>query len=251
MKIITYCLDETITPIEHICIKSWLNNGYEVDLYTYSKNPTDLKVNIKNAEKLIKIEEINKILIKMSKKFFFKIKLMYILGGIVIDPDVYCIKYYNFEEESLVSCSPTPNYLDSYPDFSIMKFPKRCKEIQYIVHHFFMLYNDVINGYNTLFNINMILMKLVNKVFILNKKEWKFSNSCYEEHWKLQLKLPINIEKLKNFEGGKKDYIVDIKDLTYFVKIWQDWYIQYIPNFDIVNYKESLLAKLLREKSSK
>lgn len=246
MKVITYSLDEKLSKIETLCVKSWINNGYEVDIYTYSKNLTNLKVNIKNAEKLIKLEEMEKIIIPIIKKFFFKIKLGYLLGGVIIDPDVYCLKFYDFKEESIVSCTPSPNYLESFPDLSLFKFPKRSKELQYIVHHFFMLYNDVINGYNTEHNICEILVKLINKVFKLNKMNWKYTHSCNEDHWKLQLGIPFDITKLRSFGDGIKDYILDPKDLHYFLKVWQEDINYNIKNFDLKNYPQSILGKVLR-----
>ena len=87
MKIITYSLKDKLTFIEESCLKSWIKNDYEVDLYCYSKTPTSLKINIKNAEKLIKKEEIDKIKLEIFQKFFFKIKISYLIGGVIIDPD--------------------------------------------------------------------------------------------------------------------------------------------------------------------
>ncbi len=246
MKLITYSLKDKLTFIEESCIKSWIKNGYEVDIYCYCKNPTNLKINIKNAEKLIKKEEIDKIKLEIFQKFFFKIKINYLIGGIIIDPDVFCIKKYDFKENTLVSSSPSPNYLESKPDFCIFKFPKRSKEIHYIVHHFFMVYHDTVNGYNTSHTISDLLIRLVNKVFKLNKKDWKFSNSCNEEHWKLQLNIYLDITRLRSFSGGNKDYIEDEKNLGNFLKIWQDDILLNIPNFDIKNYKNSILEKILR-----
>ena len=236
MKLITYSLNNNLSKIELFCIKSWINQGYEVDLYTYSKNKYDLKINIKNPEKIIKKEDMDKIFIKKFKNFFFKIKLIYILGGIIIDPDIYCNKFYDFQDETLVSTNPDLNYSSSIVDLSIMKFPKKSKEMHYIVNHFFMLYNDFKNGYNTTFQINNILCKLLNNVFNLNKKEWNFCHSCNEEHWRSQLDIP--------FESENKSYLVDPKNLGNFCKIWEEKIIDSIPNFDINKFKKGLLGKL-------
>jgi len=246
MKLITYSLDDDLTKIELFCINSWIKNGYEVDLYHYSLKKVNLKINLKNAEKLIKKEDTDKVSDPIYKKMFFKLKIGYIVGGLVIDPDIYCNKFYPFKEESFVSCSPDPKYINSIIDFSIFKFPKRCKEMHYIVNHFFMLYNDVVSGYNTTNDIKFLLGKLLNKVFKVDKKDWKFCHSCCEEHWRIQLGIPFDLNKLRSFQGGNEDYIYEIDKLGYFCKIWQDEIIKNIPNFDITKFKKGFLGKLPR-----
>lgn len=246
MKLITYSLDNQLTNIEIFCINSWVKNGYEVDLYNYSLKNIDLKVNFKNAEKLIKKEDTDKVSHPIYKKLFFKLKIGYIVGGLIIDPDIYCNKFYKFNDESFVSCSPDPKYLNSIIDFSIFKFQKKCKEMHYIINHFFMLYHDVINGYNKSYDIKFLLGKLLNKVFKTNKKDWKFCHSCNEEHWKTQLGIPIDLNKLRSFQGGTPDFINDINKIGYFCKIWQDEIIKNFPDFDINKCNNGFLANLPR-----
>jgi len=248
MLLITYSINE-LNMIEYNCVKSWIDNGYTVDLYTYSKK-NDLKVNIKNAEKYIRYEELEKIEDPIYRKFFFKIKLAYIIGGLVLDPDIYCNKFYNFNEKTFVSYSPTINYLESYPDFCILKFPKKSKELHYMVNHFFMLYNDFIKGYNTKYRIDDILIKLIDKMFKLSKLDWKNFHSCNVEHWRTQLGLPINIEKNKSFEGGIKGFITNEKKLGYFTKLWQEKFFL-VEELGLSNCKDSLLLNLMREKTFK
>lgn len=235
MKLITYCLNENLSKIEIFCISSWIKNGYEVDLYHYSLKKNDLKINLKNAEKLIKKEDTDKVSHPIHKKLFFKLKLGYVIGGLLLDPDIYCNKFYQFKEEAFVTCSP-----NTLIDFSIFKFPKRCKEMHYIVNHFFMLYNDFMNDYNTKYDIKFLLGKLLNKVFVVEKKDWKFCHSCNEEDWRIQLGIPFK------YPPEKDDYIDEISKLGFFCKIWQDEIIKNIPNFDIYKFKKGFLGKLPR-----
>lgn len=237
MKIITYSLEERLNIFQKKSIQSLINNGYDVDLYTYNKNVTNLKVNIKNPEKIIKFIDIEKIIPPKIKNFYFKIKLSYHLGGIIIDPDVFCLKFYNFPENILISSSPDNQYLNTIPDYSIIKLPKKSKIMHCMVHHFFMLYNDFILEYNLEDNIPEILMNLIDKTFHVELKEWKFSNSCNSEDWKSQLGIHKNISE---------NIITDINELQYFVKIWDENILCNLDINELNLQKNCLLGKLLR-----
>jgi hypothetical protein len=213
MKLITYSLNDNLNDIQISCIKSWIKNKYQIDLYSYSPLNINLKINVINPEKIIKKKYIDKISVQSFKRYIFKITLLYKIGGLLIDPDVYCLKNYNFNEKIFISFSPTSDYKDSFPDFSIIKLPKKYPILKYIINNFEYLYNDYVNGYNENLDICQIINKVINKVYKINKIDWKLTHSCYEEHWQTQVN-----KKLDNING----YTTLKKDLQYFLKIWSE-----------------------------
>lgn len=229
MKLITYSLNDSLNNIEIYCIKSWIKNNYEVDIYSYNLSINNLKINIINPDKFIEKTYIDNINNESYKKYIFKIKLIYKLGGIILDPDVYCLKKFNFDNhKKFISFSPTNDYNESFPDFSIIKLPKKYPIIKYIINNFDYLYYDYINKYNQNFNICLIINKIINKVYKIDINNWKLTHSCNEEHWETQLN-----KKFDNING----YLFFKKDLQYFCKIWSEKIIFPLP-------KKSLLAKI-------
>lgn len=216
MKIITYSISP-LTELEVLCIQSWINHGYEIDFY--SPHPTHLQVNLLNPDIICQSKTLQKINIPVYKNFFLKIKLLYHIGGIVIDPDVICLRKFDFPEKMISIVSIKNKYIY---DFAISNLPRKSFEAKYMINHFFMLYNDVINEYNTKFDITYLLYQLVTDVF----KPVKLYAST--KNWKTLL----DSKGLKNNSG-------------FFLKIYSTKIYETFPNFLIGNYPHSFLHHLL------
>ncbi len=95
-----------LSPIEILCINSYLHNGHEFHLYTYEpiKNIPE-GATIIDAGQIIPHAEMREIISKIKKHAFaifsdiFRYKLLYELGGWWSDLDAICIKYYDIDQE--------------------------------------------------------------------------------------------------------------------------------------------------------
>lgn len=92
-----------LSLIEYLCIKSFIDNGHEFHLYTYSN-----KVNgcpdgtvFKDAREIIPLSNLYKDVANTYTSFanWFRYKLLYERGGWWVDMDVVCLKNFDFMED--------------------------------------------------------------------------------------------------------------------------------------------------------
>ena len=95
-----------LSPIEILCIKSYIQNGHEFHLYTYEpvQNVPRGTV-IKDAGQIIPHAEMQEIISKIHKHAYaifsdiFRYRLLYKLGGWWSDLDAICIKHFDIDQE--------------------------------------------------------------------------------------------------------------------------------------------------------
>lgn len=104
MIVNSFWLGETITPLNELCIESWLKKGCSYNLYTYGKINTNLNVNILDANQVVSKKEYFTYHHGISKRTpvafsnLFRAELLYQKGGLYIDTDVMLIKPIELEE---------------------------------------------------------------------------------------------------------------------------------------------------------
>jgi len=133
-------IGESLSNVEQLCIRSFLDNGHPFILYTYS--------HIKNLPDGVTIEDANQILPantiftykegwgKGSYAGFadlFRFTLLQKKGGWWVDTDVICLKPFEFSSD-LIICSSYEGQWESCPNSCILKIPK---------DHFFV--NHILN----------------------------------------------------------------------------------------------------------
>lgn len=86
--------------IEHLCIKSFLDNGHEFHLYVYNGKVENCPVGtvFKDANEIIPEALVYKDIINRYTSFanWFRYKLLYERGGWWVDMDVICLREFNF-----------------------------------------------------------------------------------------------------------------------------------------------------------
>jgi len=245
----TYSFNEKLTNIEKLCIETWLNNNYAVEFFTYHKKVENLPENItiRNAEKVVKLNE--NIEDKNYKNLYFKLKLAYAIGGIIIEPNLLCLRHFDFPERIMATTTPDLSYLNKIADYAILKTPKGLKEINYLLHHFNLIYDDFKKGYNNKDTLVPSLDKIIECAykFQKHKKPWNFSNSCHEKHWQSQVGMKFDPKKCKSFNPESEKLIVKsilhFPKEQYFVKIYQNEIYNEFPNYKIpdkMNYNNIL-----------
>ena len=95
--------------LEKLCINSWIENGYEFNLWLYDDIEVPEGVIVKNASDIISIDEYFTYDDGVSKgtavafSNLFRSNLLYQRGGLYIDLDVLCLRPYNFDKRFVFS----------------------------------------------------------------------------------------------------------------------------------------------------
>ena len=100
---------DKLSPIEQLCMKSFLYHGHKVDLYAY----TDIKgvpsgINMYDANEIVGFEKVFKH--KGSYAAFadlFRWALLRFRGGYYCDTDVLCLKPFEFSESIVIGMEDT------------------------------------------------------------------------------------------------------------------------------------------------
>ncbi len=127
-------LQTKMTVMEHMCIQSFLNWGYEFHLYTYGEVAgVPEGATIKSAEEIIPVADIPELLKDQYQYFyagkrsalfadFFRIKLLIDQGGLWVDCDTFCINPFPTEEVEYMFCKvgeePSGYYLANSPMYA-------------------------------------------------------------------------------------------------------------------------------------
>ena len=121
----------TLSKIEQLSIKSFIDNGHEYHLYVY--NP------IKNIPKGVIIKDANEILPEneiftyesgsySAFANYFRFTLLYKKGGYWVDTDLVCIKKFQFKEPIVIASEPVKYYTRKAITSFLIKLPKGSKE---------------------------------------------------------------------------------------------------------------------------
>jgi len=113
-----------LSPYEELCIKSFLDKGFEVDLYTYDKNSAQFNdIKLKSAWDILPLEKIAKDFfeLKMFAQLadLFRYKLLASYETTWIDTDMLCLNT-NFLQEDYVFGFED----DEYVNTGILRYPK-------------------------------------------------------------------------------------------------------------------------------
>ena len=104
----TLWIGDKLTSMESVCLRSFVENGHQVHLYTYG--------HVENVPSGVDIKDGNEILSKDMIFFYkehksysgfsnyFRYKLLYEKGGYWIDTDILCVKKFDFDSP-YVFCS--------------------------------------------------------------------------------------------------------------------------------------------------
>jgi len=94
-------IGDSLSPMEQLCLASFVKNGHEVHLYTYGdvKNIPDGIV-VKDGEEILSSDMIFQY--KEHKSYsafsnYFRYKLLYDKGGFWVDTDQLCLKPFDFD----------------------------------------------------------------------------------------------------------------------------------------------------------
>lgn len=109
-------IGDKLSPIERMCINSFIKNGHEFHLYVYNSKISDNPPGtiLKDANEIIPACKIYKDEIDTYTSFanWFRYELLFQRGGWWVDMDVICLQYFNFTEDY---CFTTETIFDAGP----------------------------------------------------------------------------------------------------------------------------------------
>lgn len=126
---------KSIGLMEILTIKSWLDNGYIFELYTYNLNDRIFKkfsklfenFKLKDANEIVAFENYfsdNRGAGVAAFSDYFRFKLLYDRGGIWVDLDMICLNYTDLNQEYIFSQELDEDKNTSRITTSFLKFPK-------------------------------------------------------------------------------------------------------------------------------
>lgn len=128
-----------LSPLELLCINSYLQNGHVVELYIYNNiDNVPPGVIIKDANLIIPREEIFLISVGAHKNSYamfanyFRYKLLYEIGGWWSDLDAVCLQPYDFNQEYVFINEKTRHNSGRIAN-GIIKCPLRSDVMKYCV----------------------------------------------------------------------------------------------------------------------
>lgn len=124
----TLWVGKPLTNLEHLCLKSFIDNGHIVHLYTYDTIGNVPKgVIIKDGNEILSKDEIYTYKNGSVSAFsnLFRFTMLYKKGGYWIDADILCVKPLKYNKDYVFSSEPSSDYKTSYVTSSLLKMPKK------------------------------------------------------------------------------------------------------------------------------
>ena len=121
-------IGNSLSKMEQLCAKSFVDNGHEYHLYTYGdvKNIPE-GVIVKDGNEIVDKGEIFRYKNGSLSAFsnYFRFHLLHKKGGYWVDADVLCVKPFKFDKDIVFVSEPIgQHYQSSLPTSCIIKLPK-------------------------------------------------------------------------------------------------------------------------------
>ena len=214
-------IGSSLSKLEQLSMKSFLDNGHTYHLYTYDK--------VENIPNGVVIKDGNEILEKI--KIFrykngsisaftniFRFVLLYKKGGYWADTDLICIKKLPFNENDIVIPSePYKDYNNSTPTSSLLKLPKNHNIALQGIKILRELKKAILDG-RMGWGAGPTTIKLLVKEYTLDShvQKWDFICSCCWDDYK-----SIFYPNTKTHHKVIKK-IEDIPDNMYCLHLWNE-----------------------------
>lgn len=130
-------IGDSLSKVEQLCIKSFLDNGHDFHLYVYNDTKNlPQGTTVCNANDIIPKAEIFTIKTGWGKGSFagfadvFRLALLSKQGGWWVDMDIICLRKFDMKQD-VVICSSYEGEYGSLANNCVMKFPKCHFAIEY------------------------------------------------------------------------------------------------------------------------
>lgn len=121
----------TLSKMEVLSIKSFLDNGHEYHLYTYDlvTNVPDGAI-VKDGNEILNKNEIFRYKNGSVSAFsnLFRFTLLFKKGGYWVDTDLICLKPFKLDQDIVIVTEPDGNYKENRITSCFLKLPMKSKE---------------------------------------------------------------------------------------------------------------------------
>ena len=120
-------IGSSLSKLEQVCLKSFIDNGHEFHLYTYEDvDNIPEGIIIKDGNEILDKSEIFRYQNGSVSAFsnLFRFTLLYKKGGIWVDTDVICVKPFLFEDEIVIMSEPDKYYNENIITSCFIKLPQ-------------------------------------------------------------------------------------------------------------------------------
>lgn len=245
-------IGESLSRLEVMCLKSFLKNGYKVNLFVYDE--------VKNIPKGVKVRDGNEVLDNseiytyQNKSFSaisnrFRFEMIKKTGLVWVDCDMFCIKYYNFDKyKCLFTSEPDKKYKQNKINAGIIKIRNE-RILDYAINKCIEYKEKILNG-EIVWGIGPSIVNELIQKNNLEKylKPWNFSTSCNNKHYESIIKPDFTTVNDKSMNGITPLFFNKVKDIpeeTYFIHLWNEFLRK--NNFDKNNFPEDSFLRELEK----
>ena len=247
-------IGKDLTKIEQLCIKSFLKNGYEFELYTYAplKGIPEGTI-VKDGNEIIPKSEIFQYKNGSYSAFsnIFRFTMLYKKGGHWVDMDLVCVKRYEGDEKYVIPSETDKKYIAKKFSAGILRFPKGCPIMKEAMDFCNSKRAAILDG-SFEWGLGPLTLKHIIEKFNLEDfiKPWYFSTSCNNKHFKTLFDMNYDPKKDKSVKGYELKYFNNMKDIPegcYFVHLSNHFFVQQGVDKNQTFHKDSFIEQLKRE----
>lgn len=247
-------IGKDLTKIEQLCIKSFLKNGYEFELYTYRplKGIPEGTI-VKDGNEIIPKSEIFQYKNGSYSAFsnIFRFTMLYKKGGHWVDMDLVCVKRYEGDEKYVIPSETDKKYIAKKFSAGILRFPKGCPIMKEAMDFCNSKREAILDG-SFEWGLGPLTLKHIIEKFNLHKyiKPWYFSTSCNNKHFKTLFDINYDPSKDTSIKGYELKYFNNMKDIPegcYFIHLSNHFFVQQGVDKNQTFHKDSFIEQLKRE----
>ena len=247
-------IGKDLTKIEQLCIKSFLKNGYEFELYTYAPlKGIPEGTTVKDGNEIIPKSEIFQYKNGSYSAFsnIFRFTMLYKKGGHWVDMDLVCVKRYEGDEKYVIPSETDKKYIAKKFSAGILRFPKGCPIMKEAMDFCNSKREAILDG-SFEWGLGPLTLKHIIEKFNLQDfiKPWYFSTSCNNKHFKTLFDINYDPRKDTSVKGYELKYFNNMKDIPegcYFIHLSNHFFVQQGVDKDQTFHKDSFIEQLKRK----
>lgn len=224
-------IGDELSPMEQLCIQSFIQNEHEFHLYVYNdiQNAPGEVVKM-DANKIIPVEKIFRDNRGGVSSFsdWFRYQLLYDKGGWWVDMDAVCLKYFDFEPEYCFS-TEKPHYphKQALLNNGFIKSPPKADYLAEILNYIHSIdHSEIMWG-----ELGPRLLRAVLKYYECDKYLKPPETFC-----------PVNWDEINQLTIPGQE-LIDVKD-SYAIHLWNEmWRVNHLDK-NVKYHPESLYEKL-------
>lgn len=214
-----------LSKMEHLCLKSFADNGHTVHLYTYGKvENVPYNVTIKDGNTILDKSELFTYKNGSYSAFsnYFRFSLLHKIGGYWADADLLCVRPFKLEQPIVIAGEPDRSYKNTSPTSFMIKLPAgseiAAEAVRVQKEHKKLILSGEMEWGSGPATIKHIVDKFDLSKYVL---PWNNTCSCFYEHF-TTLTTPETKEWNPHLCGDAIDKVEDIPETMIAIHLWNE-----------------------------